>query len=79
MEEFTYDIPTFLQAAFKANGPPDLSWHTPTTSPDCLVPAYVDNWWEDQDIRNLVGKPRDWQRIEGMGLVFHSDMVSGLD
>lgn len=77
MEEFTYDIPKFLQCSFKANGPPDLPCDVPPTSLDCLVPIYVDSWWEQVDLRSHVGKPRDWDEMETFSLYCHSDMVSG--
>ncbi|KIJ92472.1 hypothetical protein K443DRAFT_135283 [Laccaria amethystina LaAM-08-1] len=76
IEELVYDVPTFLQASFKANGPPDIPWDVVPTAPDCLVPIYVKSWWDEDDSLNLIGKPRDWKNLETFGLCLHSDMLS---
>ena len=76
VEEFTYQIPSFLQASVKANGPPDIPWDVSPTAPDCVVPIYVDSWWTSESLHNYAGRPRDWNELETLGLHFHSDMVS---
>ena len=76
IENFIYDIPTFLQASFKSNGPPDIPWDVIPTAPDCLVPIYVDSWWDSEDLNGYRGKLRDFEELQSFGLHFHLDMAS---
>ncbi|EDR07819.1 uncharacterized protein LACBIDRAFT_327542 [Laccaria bicolor S238N-H82] len=75
IEEFTYDIPMFLQACVKEYGPPDIDWAVVQTAPDCLVPVYLDNWWVEKDIQDRVGGARDWNDLETFGVALHADML----
>ena len=50
IENFIYNIPSFLQASFKLNGLPDIPWDVRPTAPDYLVPIYVDSWWDLEDL-----------------------------
>ena len=76
IENFIYNIPSFFQASFKLNGPPDIPWDVRPTAPDCLVPIYVDSWLDSKDLKGYWGKLRDFEELQSFSLHFHLDMAS---
>jgi hypothetical protein len=72
---FQFDLPAFLIEAIKCRGPVHTLYPCPTTSPDRLVPLYVNDWWNSKDLVLASANLPKLTEIQKRALICHNTMV----